>query len=179
MSAEALQIEREQLERTWTEPKGLRSWLSSVSYHSVAKRYIVTALVFFALAGLLAAVMRLQLARADNDLVGPDLYNQLFSMHGTVMMFLFAVPVMEAAALYLIPLMVGTRNVAFPRLNAYGYWLFLFGGIMLFVVFALNTGPEAGWFNYVPLSGPEFSAGKRSDFWAQLITFTEISALIG
>jgi cytochrome c oxidase subunit I+III len=167
------------LEQTWADEPGIIGWLSTTDHKRIGLRFVVTTLVFFALAGLLAAVMRLQLARADNDLVGPDLYNQLFSMHGTAMMFLFAVPVMEAVALYLIPLMVGTRNVAFPRLNAYGYWLFLFGGIMLFVVFALNTGPEAGWFNYVPLSGPEFSPGKRSDFWAQLITFTEVSALIG
>ena len=167
------------LEQTWADKPGTIGWLSTVDHKRIGLRFVVSTLVFFALAGLLAAVMRLQLARADNHLVGPDLYNQLFSVHGTAMMFLFAVPVMEAVALYLIPLMVGTRNVAFPRLNAYGYWLFLFGGVMLFVVFALNIGPEAGWFNYVPLSGPEFSAGKRSDFWAQLITFTEISALIG
>ena len=168
-----------QIEQTWADAPGLKGWLSTMDHKRVGVRFVVTTLVFFALAGLLAAVMRLQLARADNHLVGPDLYNQLFSVHGTAMTFLFAVPVMEAVALYLIPLMVGTRAVAFPRLNAYGYWLFLFGGVMLFVVFALNIGPEAGWFNYVPLSGPEFSAGKRSDFWAQLITFTEVSALIG
>jgi cytochrome c oxidase subunit I+III len=168
-----------QLEQTWATPRGLMGWLSAVDHKRVSKRYVLTTLVFFALAGLIAAVMRMQLARADNHLVGPDLYNQLFSMHGTAMMFLFAVPVMEAVALYVIPLMVGTRNVALPRLNAYGYWLFLFGGIMLFVVFALNIGPEAGWFSYVPLAGPEYSPGKRQDFWAQLITFTEVAALIG
>jgi len=168
-----------QLESTWSDPPGLVGWLSTVNHKRVAVRYIVTTLVFFALAGALALIMRTQLARADNDLVGPDLYNQLFSMHGSAMMFLFAVPVMEAVALYLIPLMLGTRNVPFPRLNAYGYWLFLFGGIMSFTVFFLNIGPEAGWFSYVPLSGPEYSPGKRSDFWAQMITFTEVAALIG
>jgi cytochrome c oxidase subunit I+III len=167
------------LERSWADAPGLMGWLCTVDHKRVAKRYVFTAMVFFALAGLLAAVMRLQLARADNGLVGPDLYNQLFSMHGTAMMFLFAVPVMEAVALYLVPLMVGTRNVPFPRLNAYGYWVFLFGGLMLFVVFALDIGPEAGWFSYVPLAGPGYSAGKRQDFWAQLVTFTELAALIG
>ena len=111
---------------------------------------------------------------ADNHSIGPDLYNQLFSLHGTAMMFLFAVPVMEAVAIYLVPLMLGTRNVAFPRLNALSYWIYLFGGIMIFVAFALNIGPEAGWFSYVPLAGPEYSAGKRQDFWAQMITFTEV-----
>jgi cytochrome c oxidase subunit I+III len=167
------------LERTWADSPGFKGWLTTVDHKRVAARYIATTLVFFVLAGMLALVMRVQLARADNHLVGPDLYNQLFSLHGSAMMFLFAVPVMEAVALYLLPLMVGTRNVAFPRLNAYGYWLFLFGGIMAFTVFALNIGPEAGWFSYVPLAGPEYSPGKRSDFWAQLITFTEVAALIG
>jgi cytochrome c oxidase subunit I+III len=167
------------LERSWADAPGLMGWLCTIDHKRVAKRYVFTTLVFFALAGLLAAAMRLQLARADNGLVGPDLYNQLFSMHGTAMMFLFAVPVMEAVALYLLPLMVGTRNVPFPRLNAYGYWLFLFGGLMLFVVFALNIGPEVGWFSYVPLAGPQYSPGKRQDFWAQLVTFTEVAALIG
>src|ERR1044072_2541825 len=168
-----------QVEQTWADEPGLIGALSTVKHKGVAVRYIVTTLVFFALAGALAIVMRTQLARADNDLVGPDAYNQLFSMHGSAMMFLFAVPVMEAVALYLLPLMVGTRNVAFPRLNAYGYWLFLFGGLMSFTVFFLNIGPEAGGVRYPPRAGPEYSPGKRQDFWAQLITFTEVAALIG
>ena len=100
-------------------------------------------------------------------------------MHGTTMMFLFAVPVMEALGVYLVPLMVGTRNVAFPRLNAFGYWVYLVRRhLALYVAFFLNTGPDAGWFAYVPLSGPEFSPGKRADVWAQMITFTEIAALV-
>jgi cytochrome c oxidase subunit 1 len=122
--------------------------------------------------------MRMQLARPGNTLMGPDLYNQVFSMHGTTMMFLFAVPIMLAVAIYLVPLMVGARGTAFPRMTAYSYWIFLFGGTMLYIAFLFNTGPEAGWFSYVPLAGPEYSAGKRSDFWAQLITFTEVSALL-
>jgi cytochrome c oxidase subunit 1 len=93
------------------------------------------------------------------------------------MMFLFAVPIMEAVAVYVVPLMVGTRNISFPRLNAFSYWIYLFGGITIFVAFALNVGPETGWFSYVPLASSEFSPGKRTDFWAQLITFTEVAAL--
>jgi cytochrome c oxidase subunit I+III len=92
-------------------------------------------------------------------------------------MFLFAVPVMEAMAVYLVPLMVGTRNIAFPRLNAFSYWMFLAGGTLLWVAFALDMGPDVGWFAYVPLSGPQYAAGKRADIWAQMITFTEVSAL--
>ena len=167
----------EALMRTWSDAPGLLGWLCTVDHKRIGRRYVVTAVVFFLLGGLLALAMRTQLARPDNGLIGPDRYDQLFSMHGSTMMFLFAVPVMEAMAVYLVPLMCGTRNVAFPRLNAFSYWIYLFGGVMIFIAFALNVGPEAGWFSYVPLSGPAFSPGKRTDFWAQMITFTEVAAL--
>jgi hypothetical protein len=98
-------------------------------------------------------------------------------MHGSNMMFLFAVPVMEAMAVYLVPLMVGTRNIAFPRLNAFSYWMYLAGGLLLWGAFVIDMGPDVGWFAYVPLSGPQYAPGKRADIWAQMITFTEISAL--
>ena len=168
----------ETLEKTWGDQPGLLGYLRSVNHKTVGKRFIVTAFVFFILAGILAVLMRIQLARPENSFIGPDLYNQIFTMHGTTMMFLFAVPMMEAIAVFLVPLMVGTRSVAFPRLNAFGYWIYLFGGIMIFVAFIMNVGPDAGWFSYVPLSGPAYSPGKRVDFWAQLITFTEVSALV-
>ena len=176
---EDLEQVRRELEQTWAQPSGLWNWLTSVDHKSIGKRYIVTAFVFFVLAGLEAAVMRAQLARPENTVLGPDAYNQFFTMHGITMMFLFAVPMMEAMGLYLVPLMIGARNVAFPRLNAYGYWVYLCGGVFLYVMFFLNTGPDVGWFGYPPLSGPEFSAGKRADVYAQAITFTEIAALVG
>jgi cytochrome c oxidase subunit 1 len=134
-------------------------------------------LVFLALGGVLAILMRIQLAQPEARLIGPDLYNQLFTIHGANMMFLFAVPVMEAMGVYLVPLMVGTRNIAFPRLNAYSYWVYLGGGALLWISFALDMGPDVGWFAYVPLSGPQYGAGKRADIWAQMITFTEVAAL--
>ena len=138
----------------------------------------MTAFAFFALAGILAGLMRIQLARPDNTFLNPDLYNQVFTMHGTTMMFLFAVPVVLAMGVYLVPLMVGARAIALPRLLAYSYWMFLFGGIFLYVMFLGNVGPDNGWFSYPPLAGPEYGYGKRADVWAQLITFTEVSALI-
>ncbi|KGM31155.1 cytochrome c oxidase subunit I [Inquilinus limosus] len=165
------------LSRTWGTGRGLWARLSTVDHKIVGRRYIITAFFFLILGGLAAVVMRLQLARPEAGVVGPDVYNQLFTMHGTTMMFLFAVPVMEAFAIYLVPLMVGTRNIAFPRLNAFSYWVYLSGGLMIWVAFALNTGADAGWFSYVPLAGPEYGIGKRSDFWAQMVTFTEVSAL--
>jgi cytochrome c oxidase subunit 1 len=166
------------LEETWRHRPGFWGWVCSVEHKSIATRYIATAVVFFILGGIEAAVMRAQLARPENAVLGPDAYNQFFTMHGSTMMFLFAVPVMDAMGLYLVPLMIGTRNVAFPRLNAYGYWVYLFGGLFLYVMFFLNTGPDVGWFAYVPLAGPEFTPGKRADVWAQLVTFTEVSALV-
>ncbi len=166
------------LDETWSDPRGFLGWLCAINHKAIGKRFLVTCLVFFALGGLLAASMRMQLARPGNTLMGPDLYNQVFSMHGTTMMFLFAVPVMLAMAIYLVPLMVGTRATAFPRLTAYSYWIFLFGGLMVYGAFLVNSGPDAGWFAYPPLAGPEYSPGKRTDFWAQLITFTEVSALL-
>ena len=119
-------------------------------------------------AGLSAVAMRLQLSRPDNTVVGPDLYNQLFTLHGSTMMFLFAVPVMEAFAVYLVPLMVGTRNIAFPRLNAFSYWMFLAGGILLWGASIFNTGADNGWFSYVPLAGPQYGPGKRADICGEL-----------
>jgi cytochrome c oxidase subunit I len=165
------------LMRQWQRKPGLIGWLSSADHKEIGRRFIVTALVFLVLGGLAAVLMRLQLSLANNPLMGPDFYNQLFTMHGTTMMFLFGVPVMEAIAVYVLPLMLGTRALAFPRLNAFAYWVYLFGGAMLWIAFVSNTGADAGWFAYVPLSGPEFTPGKRTDFWAQMITFTEVSAL--
>jgi cytochrome c oxidase subunit 1 len=167
----------ERLSRTWATPPGLWGVLTTVDAKTIARRYIVTALVFFVLGGILAALMRLQLSRPEQGLIDPDRYNQIFSLHGTTMMFLFGVPVMEAIGLYLIPLMIGARTMTFPRLNAFSYWIYLAGGVMIFVAFVLNIGPEAGWFAYTPLSGPEYSAGKRTDFWAQMVTFTEVAGL--
>jgi cytochrome c oxidase subunit I+III len=168
-----------ELDLTWKRVPGFWGWIQTTNHKDIAMRYIVTAFIFFLLAGILALLMRIQLAFPENHFLGPDLYNQFFTVHGTAMMFLFAVPIMEAMGLYFVPLMVGTRNVAFPRLNAFGYWVFLFGGILLFVGLIFNVGPDAGWFAYVPLAGPQFSPGKRVDFWAQMITLTEIAALVG
>ena len=162
---------------TWRSRPGFWGALATVDHKIIGRRYIVTAFVFLLLGGVLAMLMRWQLAHPEGRVMGPDLYNQVFTMHGANMMFLFAVPVMEAMAVYLVPLMVGTRNIAFPRLNAFSYWIYLFGGILLWVSFALDMGPDIGWFGYVPLSGPQYSPGKRADIWAQMITFTEIAAL--
>ncbi|MCZ4091330.1 cytochrome c oxidase subunit I [Sinorhizobium psoraleae] len=165
------------LSQTWSASPGFWGALATVDHKVIARRYIVTAFVFLILGGLLAIAMRIQLAWPEARFLDPDRYNQIFTTHGSTMMFLFAVPVMEAMAIYLVPLMVGTRNIAFPRLNAFSYWIVLIGGLLLWISFALDAAPDVGWFAYVPLSGPEYGPGKRADIWAQMITFTELSAL--
>jgi len=165
------------LEATWRRPGGIVGWLATVDHKEIGRRYIVTALLFLAGGGVLSLLMRLQLARPESNLISASRYNELFTMHGSTMMFLFAVPVMEGVAVYIIPLMLGTRSTAFPRLNAFSYFMYLYGGLMLWGAFALNIAPDMGWFAYTPLSGPQFSPGKRADVWAQMITFTEVAAL--
>jgi len=174
LTGEALKAK---LAKTWGNPPGFVGWLSSVDHKDIGRRYIVTALAFLALGGVLALVMRLQLSKPDNDLVGAARFSELFTMHGTTMMFLFAVPVMQGFQIYLTPLMVGTRSTAFPRLNAFSYWTYLAGGCLLWVAFVLNIAPDIGWFAYPPLSGPQYGVGKRADIWAQMVTFTEVAAL--
>ena len=137
----------------------------------------MTSLVFFALAGVLALLIRLQLVVPENTLLGPDLYNQLFTMHGATMMFFFAVPAMEGLGIYLVPLMIGTRDMAFPRLNAFGYYVYLIAGIVLYGALLLGMAPAAGWFAYVPLANVAFSPGLGMDIWTTMITFIELSAL--
>jgi cytochrome c oxidase subunit 1 len=173
---EALTLHRE-LERTWRVPGGFVGWFMVADHRTIGVRYIVTAFVFFILAGIMAALVRVQLAFPESRFLTPDQYNQIFTSHGLTMMFLFAVPVMEAMGIYLVPLMVGTRNIAFPRLNAFSYYMFLFGGVLLFTGLVTNTGPDTGWFSYPPLAGPDYSPGKRVDIFNQLITFTEVAAL--
>ncbi|MDX3977457.1 cytochrome c oxidase subunit I [Shinella sp.] len=165
------------LQATWGSAPGFWGSIATVDHKVIARRYMITAFVFLALGGLLALAMRVQLARPEARFLDADRYNQIFTMHGSNMMFLFAVPVMEAMAIYFVPLMVGTRNIAFPRLNAFSYWVFLVGGLLLWGSFVVDAAPDVGWFAYVPLAGPEYGAGKRADIWAQMITFTELSAL--
>jgi cytochrome c oxidase subunit I+III len=173
------ELAHDTMEALWTRPPGLIGWLCSTNHKDIARRYIVTAFIFFGLAGILALLMRIQLAFPENHFLGPDLYNQIFTVHGTTMMFLFAVPIMEGMGLYFVPLMVGTRNVAFPRMNAFGYFVYLAGGLLLWGGLLSNAGADAGWFAYVPLSGPAYSPGHRVDIWANMITLTEIAALVG
>jgi len=170
--------EREALERAWESPKGWRL-LSAVNNTNIGVFYIATAMLFFVLAGILALVMRTQLALPDNALVDARTYNQLFTMHGTVMMFLFAVPIVEAVAVYLLPGMLGARDLPFPRLSAYAFWAYAIGGLAFFCTLFFGQSPDGGWFMYPPLTGKEFSPGRGADWWLLGIGFIEISAIAG
>ena len=174
----AYDAETRQLEQTWASPPGFFAWFTHVNQTNIGMRFIVTGFVFFLLGVILALLMRWQLAVPENTVMGPELYNQIFSMHGITMMFLFAIPVMEGVAVYIIPLMLGTRDMTFPRLNAFGYWIYLIAGIMMYIALFLNIAPDAGWFSYPPLAGAAFSPGLGLDFYTTVITFMEISALV-
>jgi cytochrome c oxidase subunit 1 len=171
--------ERVILERTWRRPSGFFGWLTSTDHKEIGLRFIVTAFAFFVMAGSLALHMRIQLASPKNTFLTNDIYNQFFTTHGTAMMFLFAVPVMEGFGIYFVPLMIGTRNVSFPRLLNFSYYLYLFAGLALFTGLAFNMGPDMGWFAYTPLSGPQYAPGHRMDLWSQMVTLSEISAMAG
>lgn len=172
-SAAALHAE---FEATWGNPTGWRA-LSVVNHSSVALRFMVTGGVFFLIAGLLGMLLRAQLARPGQTFMGAEAYNQAFTMHGTMMMFLFAVPILQGLAAYLLPKMLGARDLVFPRLSAFGYWCYLFGGIIFTSSLLFGLAPDAGWFMYTPLSSSTYSPGLNSDFWLLGVTFVEIATM--
>lgn len=170
--------ELEALRRAWEPPKGWRRF-TAVNNTQIGLLYLATALVFFVGAGVLALVMRAQLALPGNTLVSAGTFNQLFTMHGTVMMFLFAVPVVEAVAVWLLPNMLGARDLPFPRLSAYAFWAYAIGGFVFFCTVFFGASPDGGWFMYPPLTGKEMSPGRGADWWLLGIGFIEISAIAG
>ena len=166
------------LERAWEMPRGWRS-VTAVNNTYIGQLYIGTALLFLLLAGVLALLIRAQLAVPGNTLLAPGTYNQVFTMHGSVMMFLFAVPIVEAVAVYLLPNMLGARDLPFPRLSAYAFWAYAFGGLAFFCSLFFGLAPDGGWFMYPPLTSRVESPGMNADFWLLGIGFIEISAIAG
>ena len=170
--------ELSELQRIWRQPSGIRL-LSAVNNTQIGLFYIGAALLFFVLAGILALLMRLQLAVPNNDLIDQGTYNQLFTMHGTVMMFLFAVPVVEAIGVLLLPQMLAARDLPFPRLSAFAFWAYFIGGLFFFASLFFDLAPDGGWFMYPPLTGSQYSPDSNADFWLLGIGFIEISAIAG
>ena len=166
------------LEKIWCAPTGWQ-YLTAVSNNYIGFYYLSTAFVFFLLAGILALLMRVQLAAPAQTFLSPAAYNQMFTMHGTVMMFLFAVPAVEAVGVLLLPQMLGARDLPFPRLSAYAFWIYLLGGLSFFASIFVGLAPDGGWFMYPPLTGRIYSPGISADFWLLGIGFIEISAIAG
>jgi len=166
-----------QLRETWAPARGFPGVLSEVNNQLLGMRFMITAFVFFLVGGILALLMRIQLISSHNDFLGPQVYNELFTMHGSTMMFLFAVPFLEGLALYLLPMMIGARDVAFPRLTAYGYWVYLFGGVVFYTSFLVGAVPDIGWFGYTPYSGTQFNRGISTDFWLLGLSLVEVAGL--
>ena len=154
------------------------SWITTTDHKKIGILYMWTVAVFFVLGGVEALLLRIQLGAPDNTFLDPDKYNQIFTMHGTTMIFLVGVPVWAGFANYLLPLMIGARDVAFPRLNAWSFWMFLFGGLALYASLFF-TPPEAGWFSYVPLSTAEYSPSGGQDAWIFMVHLTGLSSMIG
>jgi cytochrome c oxidase subunit 1 len=153
------------------------SWITTVDHKRIGALYGVTAFIFFLIGGLEAMMMRIQLARPENTFVSPDVFNQLFTMHGTTMIFLAVMPLSASFFNFLVPLMIGARDVAFPRLNAFSYWVFLFGAIFINLSFFLGGAPDTGWFGYSNLTSSQFSPGHGVDFWAVGLQILGIASL--
>ena len=173
---EALRLHGE-LERLWQPPRTRFGSLAATNHSIVGMRFMATAIGFFLIGGVLALLMRAQLAGPGARFLDAPAYAQLFTMHGTVMMFLFAIPLIEGFALYMLPKVLGARDLAFPRLSAFGYWCYLFGGAMLIVALVAGVAPDTGWFMYAPLSSRPFSPGLGADVWLLGVTFVEVSAV--
>ena len=156
---------------------GLWSWITTVDHKRIGVLYGATALGFFLIGGLEALVIRLQLMKPENTLVSPDVYNQMFTMHATTMIFLAVMPLSSAFFNFVVPLQIGARDVAFPRLNAFSYWVFLFGGLFLNLSFLMGGAPNVGWFGYSNLTSSQYSPGHGVDFWAIGLQILGIASL--
>ncbi len=159
------------------EKTGLWSWLTTVDHKRIGILYGSTAFFFFLLGGFEALLIRIQLARADNNFLSPEAYNQLFTMHGTSMIFLAIMPLSAMFFNFMIPLQIGARDVAFPRLNAFSYWVFLLGGLFLNASFLFGAAPDQGWYGYANLTSRQFSPGHNVDFWNMGLQILGVASL--
>jgi cytochrome c oxidase subunit 1/cytochrome c oxidase subunit I+III len=163
----------------WETPKTIYGWFATVDHKELGIRYLFTAFAFLLIGGVEALIMRLQLARSDMALLSPEAYNQIFTMHGVTMIFWYASPILSGFAVFLVPLMIGARDMAFPRLNAFTYWTYLFSGIFLYISPVIGQAPHAGWFAYVPFTLPTYSPGLGMDVYALSLIFLTISTTGG
>lgn len=170
---------QDRLEKIWETEPGLFGWLGTVDHKTIGIRYLVTAFVFLLLGGLEALAMRIQLSGADLNVLTPEQYNELFSLHGITMIFLYALPVLSGFSNYMFPLLLGSRDMAFPRLNAFSYWVYLASGLFIYSSFLAGALPNNGWFNFAPYSLREYNPGMNMDFYALGMIFLGISTTVG
>jgi len=169
----------QRLTEIWETPKSVWGWFASVDHKEIGRRYLVTAFILLAIGGIEALIMRLQLARPDQALLPPEMYDQLFTMHGVTMIFWYASPILSGFSNYLIPLMIGARDMAYPRLNAFSYWSFLLSAILLYIGPCMGQAPHGGWFAYVPFTNIQYSPDRGMDFYALALIFLTISTTVG
>src|SRR5664279_316146 len=157
--------------------QGLLQWISSVDHKMIGIMYLMVSLLFFVIGGAEALLMRTQLAFPLLHFIGPETYNQFFTMHGTTMIFLVAMPAVFGFAVYFVPLMIGANETAFPHLNAFSLWITLFGGLLLYFSFLAGGAPDAGWFNYAPLNETNYSSNPGIDYYAMGLLLTGIGSV--
>lgn len=167
------------LQHLWETPQTLWGRLSTVDHKEIGKRYLATAMVFLIVGGIEALIMRIQLSRPNNYLLAPETYDQFFTMHGVTMIFWYAQPILAGFGNYLVPLMIGARDMALPRTNAFGYWSYLLSGLFLYGSLLVADAPHAGWFAYVPYTTKAYSPGMGMDFYALALIFLTISTTAG
>jgi cytochrome c oxidase subunit 1 len=175
-------VVEESLERS-QEPAGLpwtavlHDWVSTVDHKKIGIMYVLMAVLFLVIGGIEAVLIRWQLLWPRNDFIGPDFFNQMFTMHGTTMVFFMGMPILIGMGNYLVPLMIGARDMAFPRLNALGFWLTLLGGLLVYFSFATGGAPAIGWFAYAPLTERTFARSAATDFWAAGLTVSGVGTV--
>jgi cytochrome c oxidase subunit I len=170
---------RSKLKAIWETSPGLKGLLGTVDHKQIGVRYIVTAFAFLVAGGIEALLMRLQLIGPEQRLLTSEQYNELYSTHGMTMIFLYSLPILSGFSNYLWPLVLGARDMAFPRLNAFSYWVFLAAGVFMYVGVAMGFGPNDGWFNYVPYANQIYDPGLNEDFYALGMIFLGISTTVG
>src|SRR5579875_308649 len=175
----AAQPNVERLERLWQERRGLLGWITTTDHKRIGIMYFFTSLILFGAGGAEALTIRTQLFEPNSTVVGPNTYNELFTMHGITMIFLFVIPMTTGAfGNYLVPLMVGARDMAFPRMNAVSYWLYLGSAVFMYMGLASGHAPNAGWFDYVPLASKTYDPGNNIDFYGISSTMTSINIIV-
>ena len=167
------------LTRLWETEPGIKGFFGTVDHKEIGLRYIVTAFILLVFGGIEALIMRVQLATPGATFLTPEAYNQLFSTHGMTMIFLYASPILSGFSNYLWPLLMGSRDMAFPRLNAFSYWVYLASAAFMYAGFLTGNGPNDGWFNYVPYALSEFNPGLNQDYYALGMVFLGISVTVG